>query len=145
MNLPEYLACLNACLNATSGILLSLAYVMVKKRRLIWHQRLMTGAFLVSCLFLASYTTRMAIAGDTKFLGQGPIRQVYFTILISHVTLAMAVVPLVLRTLWLAYRGEFTAHRRIARWTFPIWLYVSITGVIVYLMLYQLPLFSLRI
>ena len=139
MTFPETLAMLNACLNATAGVLLVIAFVMIRKRNVTAHKRLMSGAFVVSCLFLCSYLTRMAIAGDTPFEGTGSIRYVYFAVLISHVILAIAVVPLVLRTLWLAHHERFEAHRRLARWTFPIWLYVSVTGVVVYLMLYQLP------
>jgi putative membrane protein len=98
---------------------------------------LMVAAFVVSCLFLASYVTRFALSGDTKFGGEGAIRYVYFALLISHVLLAVAVPPLAIRTLYLAVKKRFDAHRRIARITFPIWLYVSVTGVLVYLMLYQ--------
>ena len=98
----------------------------------------MLSAFAVSCLFLISYLTYHALHGSTKFTHPGPIRYVYFFILITHVVLAVATVPLVLLTLIRALRRQFDKHRRIARWTWPIWMYVSITGVIVYLMLYQL-------
>jgi putative membrane protein len=92
-----------------------------------------------SCLFLTSYLTRFALSGDTRFEGEGAIRYVYFAILISHVSLAIVIVPLVLRTLYLAVKKRFEQHRRIARWTLPLWTYVSITGVVVYLMLYHWP------
>lgn len=139
MTLPETLALLNACFNATAGVLLVSAYVAIRRKQVRRHRGLMISALALSCLFLISYLTRMAIAGDTPFQGTGWLRPVYFTILVTHVLLAMAVVPLVLRTLFLALRRRFPEHRRIARWTFPIWMYVSVTGVLVYLMLYQLP------
>jgi putative membrane protein len=139
MTLPETLALLNACFNATAGVLLVSAYVAIRRKQVQRHRRRMVAALVMSCLFLISYLTRMAIAGDTPFQGTGWLRPVYFSILVTHVLLAMAVVPLVLRTVFLAYRRRFPEHRRIARWTFPIWMYVSVTGVVVYLMLYQLP------
>jgi putative membrane protein len=139
MTLPETLALLNACFNATAGMLLLAAYVAIRRKRVQRHLRLMVAALGFSALFLTSYLTRYAIAGDTPFQGTGWLRPVYFTILVSHVLLAIVVVPLVLRTLYLAYRRRFPDHRALARWTFPIWMYVSVTGVIVYLMLYQLP------
>jgi putative membrane protein len=139
VTLPETLALLNACFNATAGVFLLSAYVAVRQKRVKRHQRLMVGALVMSALFLTSYLTRYALAGDTPFRGEGWLRPVYFTILISHVMLAVTVVPLVLRTVYLAAKRRFVEHRRIARWTFPIWAYVSVTGVVVYLMLYQLP------
>lgn len=139
MTLPETLAMLNACINGTVAVLLGAAYASIRRGRVRDHRRLMLGAFGLSCLFLVSYLTRMAIAGDTPFRGEGLLRPLYFTILITHVLLAMAVVPLVLRTLYLALKERFGEHKRIARITFPVWMYVSVTGVVVYLMLYQLP------
>ena len=98
----------------------------------------MVSAAATSALFLASYVTYHAKVGATRFPGQGPIRILYFAILISHTILAVAVLPLALRTLYLGLTRRFDRHRRIARWTYPIWLYVSVTGVVVYLMLYRL-------
>lgn len=95
-------------------------------------------AFTVSTLFLAGYLTHHAINGSTRFLGQGWIRHVYFSILLSHTLLAAAIVPLVFRTLFLAYRARFDDHKKWARWTWPIWIYVSVTGVVIYVMLYQI-------
>lgn len=139
MTTPEALALLNACFNATAATLLVLAYLAIRQKRIERHLKLMTSAFVVSCAFLVSYLTRYYMAGDTPFRGEGLIRPIYFAILITHVILAIVVVPLVLRTLYLAYRKRFGTHRKVARWTFPIWLYVSVTGVIVYVMLYQWP------
>lgn len=139
MTLPESLAALNACLNGTSAVLMMLAFRAVKSGDIERHKKWMLSAFSVSGVFLASYLTRMAIAGDTLFRGQGAIRYVYFAILISHVLLAMAVVPLVLRTVYLGWKDQRPKHRKIAKLAFPVWLYVSVTGVVVYLMLYQWP------
>ncbi len=139
MTLPERLAMLNACLNATSACLIIGAWIAIRRKAMVVHRALMLGAFATSSVFLASYLTRMAIAGDTRFLGQGPIRIVYFVLLASHVLLAIAVVPLVFRSLYLGLRSKFDRHRNVSRWTLPIWLYVSVTGVVVYLMLYQYP------
>lgn len=137
--LPETLALLNGCFNATAAVLLAVGYYQIRRRPRRWreHRALMLSAFVVSCLFLISYVTRFAMTGDVAFRGQGVVRPIYFTILISHVGLALVVVPLVLRTLFLALRKRFKEHHRIARIAFPVWMYVSVTGVIVYLMLYQ--------
>lgn len=139
MTLPERLAMLNAFLNGTSAILIASAFVAIKRGAIQVHRALMLAAFATSTVFLCSYLTRMAIAGDTTFRGVGAIRYVYFPILITHVLLAITVVPMVLRSLFLAYKKRFTDHRKIARFTLPIWLYVSVTGVLVYLFLYQYP------
>ncbi len=136
--LPERLALLNACLNGIAGLLLIGGYIAIRRHRVDIHKRLMWRAFIVSVLFLISYLTRISIAGDTPFQGEGIWRPIYFTILITHVVLAMAVPPLALRTLFLGQKERFVQHRKIAKWTLPIWLYVSVTGVIVYLMLYQM-------
>jgi uncharacterized membrane protein YozB (DUF420 family) len=128
----------NALLNATSGLLLLAGFYFISRRRITAHLRCMTAAFAVSCIFLVSYLVYHYQHGDTKFTGEGFIRPVYFTILATHVILAIVIVPLVLVTLVRAWRGDFRRHRRIARWTFPLWLYVSATGVVVYLMLYHL-------
>jgi uncharacterized membrane protein YozB (DUF420 family) len=128
----------NALLNATSGLLLLAGFYFISRRRINAHLRCMTAAFAVSCIFLVSYLVYHYQHGDTKFTGEGFIRPIYLTILATHVILAIVIVPLVLVTLWRAWRGDFVRHRRIARWTFPLWLYVSATGVVVYLMLYHL-------
>lgn len=128
----------NATLNATSGALLVAGYILIRRRKVTAHLACMVGALCVSALFLASYLTYHYHHGSTRFTGQGAIRYVYLTILLTHTVLAVVIVPLVAVTLRRAVRGEFAKHRRIARWTFPLWLYVSVTGVIVYLMLYQI-------
>jgi uncharacterized membrane protein YozB (DUF420 family) len=132
------LPALNATLNAISTVFLMTGYVLIRQRRIAQHRACMIAAFTTSALFLASYLVYHANVGSVPFKGQGPIRAVYFTILITHIILAAAIVPLVLLTLTRGLRMQFAKHRAIARWTFPIWLYVSVTGVIVYLMLYQM-------
>jgi putative membrane protein len=131
---------LNAILNGISAVLLMAGYVCIRAQRVRCHIACMTGATLVSALFLASYLYYHLVlrAGVTRFTQEGWIRPLYFGILLSHTTLAVVVVPLVLVTLYRALRGQFYRHRRIARWTLPIWLYVSVTGVAVYVMLYRL-------
>ena len=128
----------NASLNATSAILLTSGYVLIRRGDIRRHKAAMISACVVSTFFLISYVIYHANAGSKPFRGQGPIRLVYFTILITHVVLAATIVPLALVTLVRALRARFDAHIRIARWTLPIWLYVSVTGVIVYLMLYRM-------
>jgi len=130
------LPAVNATLNATSAVLLTCGYVMIRRRRIETHRRFMLAAFATSALFLTSYLVYHYNIGSKPFTGQGPIRIVYFTILITHVILAAAVLPLALITLNHALRARFEKHVPIARWTLPIWLYVSVTGVVVYLMLY---------
>src|SRR5678810_304009 len=125
---------LNAVLNATSGALLSLGWVFIRRRMVSAHKTCMLAAFAVSTLFLISYLTYHAQVGSVRFTGAGWVRPVYFTILITHIILAAAIVPLAIVTIRRAWKQEFTAHRRIARWTLPIWLYVSVTGVVVYVM-----------
>lgn len=132
------LPAVNATLNATSAVLLLLAYRAIRTHNVERHRRLMLAAASVSAAFLACYLYYHAHVGSVRFTGQGPVRALYFTILISHTILAVAIVPLVLRTLYLGLRRQDDRHRRIARWTFPLWLYVSVTGVVIYLMLYQL-------
>jgi putative membrane protein len=128
----------NACLNATSAALLTAGYVFIRRRRVTAHKACMVSALLVSTLFLVSYVTYHSLAGSRPFGGQGWIRAVYFPLLVSHIILAAAIVPLALVTVYRALQGSFARHRRIARWTLPIWLYVSVTGVLVYWMLYRL-------
>ncbi len=133
-----YLPSLNAFLNATSAILLVIGYRFIRQRNIRAHRTCMIAAFTVSVLFLLSYLTYHYYVGTTRFPGQGWVRPVYFIILISHTTLAALVPFLALVTLFRALTERFSSHRRIARWTLPIWLYVSVTGVVVYLMLYHL-------
>jgi uncharacterized membrane protein YozB (DUF420 family) len=132
------LPALNAILNATSAGLLALGYVLIRRGRRAAHQKVMQSALLCSALFLVSYLTYHAQVGSVRFQGQGPIRTVYFAILISHTILAIVIVPLVLVTFVRARRGLFDRHRKIARLTLPLWAYVSVTGVVVYWMLYRL-------
>ena len=132
------LPALNAILNATSAGLLALGYVLIRRGRREAHQQVMQAALACSALFLASYLTYHAQVGSVHFQGQGPIRTVYFTILISHTILAIVIVPMVLVTFVRARRGRFDRHRAIARVTLPLWAYVSVTGVVVYWMLYRL-------
>ncbi|HKW19150.1 MAG TPA: DUF420 domain-containing protein [Terriglobales bacterium] len=129
---------IDACLNGTSAVLLLLAHRMIKRGRVDLHRVLMFCALGTSSLFLIVYLYYHAHVGSIRFQGQGWWRPVYFTILISHTVLAAAVVPLVIITLSFALRARFDRHRVIARWTYPIWLYVSVTGVVVYAMLYHL-------
>ncbi|MFB3905902.1 MAG: DUF420 domain-containing protein [Acidobacteriota bacterium] len=128
----------NALLNLLSALLLTVGFVQVRNGRIRRHRAFMLAAFLTSTAFLASYLAYHYSAGSTRFQGQGWIRPVYFAVLISHSILAALVVPLVLVTLSRGLRGRYPAHRRVARWTLPIWLYVSVTGVLVYVMLYHL-------
>jgi uncharacterized membrane protein YozB (DUF420 family) len=134
----EHLPAVNATLNAASGILLVLAYRAIRRHEVERHRRLMLSSACVSAAFLVCYLVYHAQVGSVRFLGQGPARAVYFTILISHTILAAVIVPLVLRTLYLGLKRLDARHRRIARWTFPLWLYVDVTGVVIYTMLYHL-------
>ena len=128
----------NATLNALSGVFLLIGYVLIRRRHISAHRNAMLGAFASSTAFLISYVIYHAQAGSRPFTGVGAVRYVYFAILISHVILAAAILPMAISTLSRGLRGRYTEHRRIARWTFPTWMYVSVTGVIVYLMLYQM-------
>ena len=130
-------AALNASLNAISALLLSAGYVMIRRRRVLAHKSCMGLAFLSSTAFLVSYVTYHARVGSVGFHGQGWIRPIYFTLLASHTILAAAIVPLAVITLSRALREQFDRHKRIARWTLPLWLYVSITGVVIYFLLYH--------
>lgn len=132
------LPALNATLNGTAALLLMAGYVMIRTGRQEAHKRCMLGALAASVLFLVSYVIYHASTGSRPFTGTGPVRIVYFTILITHVVLAVAIVPLALITANRGLRARFDRHIRIARWTLPLWLYVSVTGVVIYLMLYQL-------
>ncbi|SVA10926.1 uncharacterized protein METZ01_LOCUS63780 [marine metagenome] len=130
---------LNATLNALAGILLVSAYVMIRKGNVVRHRALMLAAFSTSVLFLVSYVIYHMNIGSRAFTGTGIIRVVYFVILVTHVVLAIAVVPMAVVTLRRGLRRDDLGHKAIARWTFPIWVYVSVTGVVVYGMLYMLP------
>jgi uncharacterized membrane protein YozB (DUF420 family) len=129
---------LNAILNATSGLLLVTGYLLIRRRKISAHRNCLLAALAASSLFLASYLTYHYYHGTTRFTGTGFVRTLYFIILFTHTILAVVIVPFIGVTLRRALRGDFARHRRIARWTFPMWLYVSVTGVVVYLMLYQL-------
>ena len=132
------LPALNASLNATSAVLLTIGYILIRRGRADLHKRCMLAALTTSALFLISYVIYHLNAGSRPFAGQGPVRLAYFTILITHVILAAAILPLALTTAARGLLGQYDRHVRIARWTLPIWLYVSVTGVVIYLMLYQL-------
>lgn len=132
------LPAVNASLNALSGVFLLVGYVLIRRRRIDAHRFAMLAAFASSTLFLISYLYYHWHAGSRPFTGQGAIRYVYFAVLISHIILAAAILPMAIMTLSRGLRGRYVEHKRIARWTFPTWMYVSVTGVIVYVMLYQM-------
>ena len=132
-SLPHF----NALLNSASAILLIVGYYFIRQRNIAAHRRCMLAALCTSALFLVSYLVYHFEVGSVRFEGQGWVRTVYFAILISHTVLATAIVPLVVITVMRALRQRFDRHRAIARWTLPLWIYVSVTGVVVYWMLYQ--------
>ncbi len=132
------LPAVNAFLNGTSAVLLSTGYLFIRRKKVTGHKICMLSAFGVSCLFLISYLIHHYQVGSTPFPGQGWIPPIYFTLPVSHVGLAALVVPLALTTMYRAMNAQFGKHVKIARWVLPIWLYVSVSGVIVYVMLYQL-------
>jgi putative membrane protein len=135
---PDWVGALpaaNATFNSLSALCLAMGYVNIRRGNRVAHKRFMLTATLFSALFLVSYITYHFFHGDTLFPGHGWIRPVYFAILISHIGLSMVALPLILGALWYGLRSEFRFHKRIARWTFPIWLYVSVTGVVVYFFL----------
>jgi uncharacterized membrane protein YozB (DUF420 family) len=131
------LPAVNATLNLAAGLLLLVGYLLIRAGRQEQHRTCMLAAFAASSLFLVSYLVYHAQVGSVPFTRQGLVRPIYFTILITHVVLAAAVLPLALITLSRGLKARFSQHRRIARWTLPIWLYVSVTGVLVYVLLYQ--------
>lgn len=131
------LPAVNASLNALSGVLLVTGYVLMRRRRIEAHRTFMLAAFASSVVFLICYVVYHAQVGSVPFPRHGFVRPLYFTILITHVVLAASVPPLAIITLTRGLKGRYPQHRKIARWTFPIWLYVSITGVLVYVLLYQ--------
>ena len=129
---------INASLNALSAVFLAAGFVFIRRKNIPAHRRCMISAFVTSTIFLACYLTyHFSVRVVTKFSGQGLIRPIYFGMLISHIILAITILPLAIVTLSRALRERFDAHRRIARVTWPLWMYVSVTGVLVYLMLYQ--------
>ena len=132
------LPAINASLNAVAAVFLGVGWVFIRRRQIERHRRCMLAAFTASALFLLSYLVYHANVGSVPYRGQGALRTVYFTILITHVILAAVILPLALMTLSRALARRFDRHRRIARWTMPIWLYVSVTGVVIYLMLYRM-------
>jgi uncharacterized membrane protein YozB (DUF420 family) len=138
--MPDYnvFPALNATLNGASAVLLTTGRVLIGRRQIALHRACMIAAFVTSSIFLVCYLYYHAHVGSVHFPGQGWPRTLYFTILISHTVLAAAVVPLAVLSLNYGLRSRFDRHRRISRWTFPVWLYVSITGVVVYIMLYQI-------
>jgi uncharacterized membrane protein YozB (DUF420 family) len=131
------LPAVNATLNAISGVLLLIGYALIRARKIELHRRFMIAAFSASSLFLVCYVVYHAQVGSVRFTRQGFVRPIYFTILITHVTLAAVVLPLAIVTLSRGLAAKYQVHRKIARWTLPIWLYVSVTGVLVYVLLYQ--------
>src|SRR5438876_12061497 len=133
--LVRALPAVNATLNGISAILLVLAYRAVRRRDYNRHMTLIFAALVSSTLFFISYVIYHHFHGDTKFLRHGPVRPVYFFVLISHIGLSVIVVPMILTSLYLSLSGKFALHKRVARWTFPIWLYVSVTGVLIFVML----------
>lgn len=125
----------NATFNSISTVLILLGFMAIKKRDFRQHMRYMLGAFVASALFLVSYLVYHNSVGHTPFPGEGWVRPVYFTLLISHIILSAFVVPLVLTSYYFAFSGRLETHRRVSKWTFPIWLYVSVTGVVIYVVL----------
>lgn len=132
------LPAVNATLNASSFLLLLSGFYFIRKKQITTHRACMIAAVIVSILFLTSYLIYHAQVGSVKFTKTGWVRPVYFTILLTHTILAMAIVPMAVITLFRALKERFDKHRKIARWTLPVWMYVSITGVVIYFMLYQL-------
>ena len=137
MNIINLLPHINATFNALSAVFLLTGFFFIKRKNVPAHKKCMLLALSASALFLVGYLTYHAIHGTTRFTEQGFVRTLYFSILISHTLLAMLIVPLIGRVLWFAYKQTFEKHKRLARWTFPMWLYVSVTGVLVYFFLYH--------
>lgn len=129
----------NASLNALSGALIMAGFLFIRSKQIAAHRACMVGACCVTALFLVSYLSYHAQVGSVKFQGTGLIRRAYFALLISHTALAITIVPLIIRTVWLAAKNKVEMHRKWARITFPLWLYVSVTGIVVYWMLYRMP------
>jgi putative membrane protein len=131
----SFMPAVNAALNAIAATLLVFGFAAIRSGRRELHKRLMVSAFAASAVFLVGYVLYHYAHGDTQYQGVGAIRTVYFTVLITHVVLSIAMLPMILTTFYLATRERFAAHKRLARWTLPIWLYVSVTGVVIYFML----------
>ena len=138
-DIGDLLAPVNAGLNTTSFLLLILGYVQIRRKNVDFHRKCMVGAFGTSVVFLISYLTRYALTGTHRFPIEGWLKTLYLSILFSHMVLAVVILPLVLRTLYLAFKGRFAEHRKLARVTYPMWVYVSFTGVLVYVLLYKVP------
>jgi putative membrane protein len=138
MSVADALPTINATLNGFSALWIVLGYRSIKQKNVALHRFSMQAAFVTSSIFLACYLTRVYLTGTHRYPGDGWMRVLYLGILLTHTVLAVVTVPLVLRSLFLARRGRFLEHRRIAKYSLPVWLYVSVTGVVVYLMLYQL-------
>lgn len=132
------LPALNACLNSAAFVLLVCGWISIRRKRVALHRSLMIAALAVSSAFLVSYLTYHGMAEPRRFGGQGTVRIVYFTILLTHTVLAVAIVPMALTTFWKGMKRRHPSHERWARWTLPLWLYVSVTGVVIYLFLYQI-------
>lgn len=137
MTWQEMHPAINAILNGSSTVFLVAGWFAVRGRDLAFHRACMVSAFAASTIFLTSYLIRFATTGAHRYPGDGLDRTIYLLVLLTHTVLAAAVVPMILRSLWLAWKGDYARHRRIARWTFPVWLYVSLTGVAVYVLLYH--------
>jgi putative membrane protein len=133
------LALVNALLNGSSALLLGAGFVAIKRKRRDVHKRFMIGAFVLSCLFLCSYLARVFISGTHRYPGHGTWKLIYLLVLSTHMLLAVATPPLAIAALWLALKQRFGAHRKVVKYTWPIWMYVSVTGVMVYLLLYHPP------
>jgi uncharacterized membrane protein YozB (DUF420 family) len=136
-SLGDTLAVVNASLNATSAVALVTGFVLIRRKTVRGHQRAMLTAVSASGLFLVFYVSRVALTGTHEFAGEGAARVVYLAVLFSHMVLAVAVLPLVIRLLYLVRKKRFHDHARLARWVFPVWAYVSATGLLVYVLLYQ--------
>ena len=137
--LGDVLALVNAILNGTSGVLIVLGRLAIAQRNPKVHRALMVGAFATSAIFLTSYLTRVFLTGTHRDMHVGALHALYLAILVTHVILAIIVVPMILRSMFLGWKNRLVEHKRIARFTFPVWLYVSITGVLVYVILYRIP------
>lgn len=129
---------LNACLNGTSALLLTIGYIQIKMQRKTAHRNCMVSAFITSTLFLISYLYYHYHAKTTRFVDPQWFRPIYLTILLTHTLLAVVIVPMIFVTFWRAIKQQWDRHKAIARWTWPIWMYVSVTGVVIYLILYQI-------
>jgi putative membrane protein len=132
---PHIFAVLNACINSTVSVLLVTAYVLVKQKKYAAHKNIMLAAIRLSFIFLVSYIAHHLFAGETKFGGEGAIRAIYLALLASHIILAAVILPVILFTAYRSLTGEYAKHKNMARYTFPLWLYVSVTGVIVYVLI----------